>query len=69
MKFLYIYAKNKKIKVLNQRQSIEKHNSLIKIGWKHTETLDPCKYLEYLHNKCKKEHLKVEIDSLSKSVE
>lgn len=66
MNFVFIYARNNKIRVLSEEYSKLHHKRLLKKGWIHTTTLTPCTYLEYLHNKCPKEHIRIEIESLSK---
>lgn len=50
MTFIYIYAKDGKIKVLNHKEALKSNEILISKGWIHTHTLDACVYLEYLHN-------------------
>lgn len=62
--YVFIYAKDKKIKVLNFYESKILHAYLIKEGWKHTQTLDACLFLEYIHNDGK--NIEKEIKSLSK---
>ena len=49
---LFIYAKKGKIKALPLVEAKGQGEALIKEGWKHTHTLDACKFLEYLHNDC-----------------
>ena len=62
-RFVFIYAKNGKIKALDFEQATNIGKSLINDGWKHTSTLDSCVYIEYLHNECKEFN---EIKRLSK---
>ncbi len=64
--FVFVYAKNGKIKVLNIDSSIKNNNELINDGWVHTKTLDACVYLQYLHNNCEEVDLIYEITSLIK---
>lgn len=61
--FVFIYAKDSKIKALNHEDAQMLHNELIKDGWVHTETLDACAYIESLHNDCK--DIAGEVKSLS----
>lgn len=63
--FIFIYAKENKIKVINLTES-NLHNGLIAEGWVHTQTLDACGYIQFLHNDCKEVDLIDEIKSLSK---
>ena len=66
--FIFVYAKNKRIKVLGLEGSKEEHDFLISDGWIHSATLDPCKWLEYLHNTCELEDLHYEILELSNPI-
>lgn len=52
MTAVFIYSKDSRIKVLDNNTAIERHNELIKSGWTHTATLDPCLYIEHLY-KCR----------------
>lgn len=62
--FAFIYAKNGIIKVINHDDAKELHVGLLRDGWKHTTTLDPCVFIRYLHNDC--ENIRREIKLLSK---
>lgn len=64
--FVFIYAKDKEIKVLNIEDSKRLNDSLIKDGWKHTQTIDACVWIQYLHNNCEDVDLFDEVKSLSK---
>ncbi len=64
--FVIVYAKNGKIKALNIEESIRLQDELIKDGWVHTESLDACCYIQYLHNDCEEVDLIDKIKSLSK---
>ena len=64
--FVFIYAKDKEIKVLNIEESKRLNDSLISEGWKHTHTLDACGWIQYLHNDCEDVDLFDEVKSLSK---
>lgn len=47
---LFVYAKDGKVKLyhLEEAQKIDK--IMISEGWKHTATIDPITWIEYLHN-------------------
>lgn len=47
---VFVYSKDNEVKVLDIKESKQKHNSLINDGWKHTSTLNSCKFLEELCN-------------------
>ena len=47
---IFIYKKENKIKALSVNEALELNNKIKEAGWKHTSTLDPCRFLEYLHN-------------------
>jgi len=64
--FIFVYAKDGKIKVLNIDTAIKIREELINNGWVHTKTLDACVYLQYLHNNCEEVDLIDEITSLIK---
>jgi hypothetical protein len=64
--FVFIYAKNKEIKVLNIEESKRLNDDLLKDGWKHTQTLDACAWIQYLHNDCEDVDLFEEVKFLSK---
>ena len=51
MKYVFVYAKDGKIKVLDMEKSLKLHNSLIEKGWIQTASLNPCIFLEHLCNK------------------
>lgn len=48
----FVYSKDGNIKVLNLENAKIYHDSLIEDGWKHTQTLNPHQYIEFLHNEC-----------------
>jgi hypothetical protein len=62
--FVFIYAKDKKIKVLSFEESKRLHNKLLKEGWKHTSTLDACMWIQFLYNNCENLDLLDEVKSL-----
>jgi hypothetical protein len=64
--FVFIYAKGKEIKVLNIEESKRLNVELKSNGWKHTQTLDACVWIQYLHNNCEGVDLFDEVKSLSK---
>jgi hypothetical protein len=49
---IFIYAKDGKVKALNIEDAKAQAESLIKDGWKHTATINPCIWIEYLCNSC-----------------
>lgn len=64
--FVFIYAKGKEIKALNIEESKRLNDELLKDDWKHTQTLDACCWIQYLHNNCEDVDVLDEIKSLSK---
>ena len=66
--FVFIYAKDRKIKALNIEDSKRLNKELLKEGWKHTQTLDVCVWIQYLHNNCEVVDLYDDVKSLSKVV-
>lgn len=50
--FVFVYAKDGKIKALNLEEAKRLQDELVKEGWIHTHTLDACAYIQYLHNDC-----------------
>ena len=50
MNIVYVYSKNKKIKVLPHDTALKNHNKILSDGWKHTATIDPCLWIENLYN-------------------
>lgn len=63
--FVFIYARDNEIKALNIEESQKFGKSLKKDGWIHTQTLDACTWIQYLHNDCKEQDLLNEIMALS----
>lgn len=61
--FIFVYAKEKEIKVLSFNDSKLCHYDLLKDGWIRTVTLDACSYIENLHNESV--DLQEEINKLS----
>ena len=64
--FVFVYAKDGKIKALNIEEAKRLQDELIKDGWVHTQTLDACCYIQYLHNDCDDVDLIDEMKSLTK---
>ena len=62
---VFVYAKDNKINVLPMEQALTDHNALIYVGWVHTATLDPCMFIEHLHNNCAPKDRNAEIIELS----
>ena len=50
MNTVFIYYKEGKIKALDLANGEKEHKELVNGGWKHTQTLDPCKWMEFLFN-------------------
>ena len=65
MTTVFIYYKNGKIRALNQEDSLAQHKKLIAENWKHTATLDVCRWIEYLFNKSEDVDMVAEIRELS----
>lgn len=63
---IFIYAKDGKIRVLSHGDALHGHSRLIGEGWKHTATIDPCRFLENLHNEC--DHIVKQVKELSKVI-
>jgi hypothetical protein len=58
---IFVYSKDGVIKVLSNHNTFrlyEEEKNLLSQGWKHTSTLDPCRFLEYLCN----ESQSIEVD-------
>lgn len=64
---IFIYAKEGKIKAFCLEEIKSKGNDLIENGWSHTATLDPCVFIQYLHNECEGVDLISEMKDLSNS--
>ena len=64
--FVFVYAKDGKIKALNIEESKRLQDELKKEGWVHTQTLDACVYIQYLHNDGENVDLIDEMKSLIK---
>lgn len=63
---VFIYEKNKKIKVLDIEDSKKNHKILINDGWMLTTTLDTCRFLEQLYNNIPEDEILYTIKSLAK---
>jgi len=66
--FVFIYAKGQEIKALNIKESERLNSKLLNEGWVHTNTLEACAYIEYLHNRSEDDDLIEEIRSLNRRV-
>lgn len=51
---VFVYCKERTYQVLSCNDARKQHNDLINQGWKHTETIDACKFIEILYHKLKK---------------
>ncbi len=47
---IFVYKKEDTIKCLNLEEAQEQSYQLSADNWEHVSTLDPCVYIEYLHN-------------------
>ena len=65
MSTLFVYAKDDKIKVLNTEVAIDSNDRLLKQGWKHTATIDACRWLENIYNDLDEEDAITEIRQLA----
>ena len=63
---IYTYAKDGKIICREYEDARYIHNEILKEGYKHTETTDPCAFLEHLHNECTDEEIIKQIRELGK---
>jgi hypothetical protein len=63
--FIFVYAKDNKIIVLGIDDARERHKDLLALGYLHTQTLDACVFIQYLHNDCDEFNRLLTIDSLS----
>jgi hypothetical protein len=65
---IFVYAKYGKIKVLGIDSVLRREEELLKDGWVHTQTLNACVFIQYLHNFCDWEDLFDEMKSLSNPI-
>lgn len=63
---VFVYAKDNEIKVLDFEKAKNIEDVLKSEGWFHTATLDPCVFIQHLHNNCEEFELSHEIKLLSK---
>lgn len=54
---VFVYAKDEKIKVLSLEDAKRTEIDLQIEGWSHVHTIDPCVYIQHLHNDCEPEDL------------
>ena len=66
--FVYHNDEKNKIKVLSLTQAKERNDDLLANGWKHTATIDPRLWIEYLFNETEAEDIVAEIRELSSCV-
>ena len=64
MSTVFIYHLDGMSKVLDAEKARESHLGLLSNGWKHTATLEPCVWLEYILS-LKGDDLLTEIQSLT----
>ena len=50
MNIVYVYAKDKKIKVLDHDIAVATNSEMLERGWKHTMTINACTWIERLYN-------------------
>jgi len=62
---VFVYFKNNKIKVLDLEMSKNEHQTLLNDGWKHTTTLDVCRFIEHLYNNCEDVDIITDIKELT----
>lgn len=62
---IFVYSKNSRIRVLGLENAKDEHDSLLKDGFIHTQTIDPRPFIENLFNHCTNEEIIYEIKSLS----
>ena len=62
---VFVYTRKNKIKVLDVCDAEKSGLELLRDGWKHTATINPCTWMEYLHNSCKASDLFAKIKALS----
>ena len=63
-----VYAKDGKIKVFNTDQALDIEKSILADGYTHVQTIDVCKWMEYIHNECDYTKRISEIKSLSEMI-
>jgi hypothetical protein len=63
---VFVYSKDNEVKVLSIEESKINHDKLINEGWKHTSTLNACKFLEELYNNIPDNEILKTIKSLGK---
>ena len=50
--FLFVYAKDGRITILDEIANLKEGLNLIAQGYKHTATINPIVFIEYLANEC-----------------
>lgn len=66
--FVFIYAKDGKVRCLDIEQAKEQATTLIADGWQYTTMLNSCAWIEYLCNHTKGEKREYAINVLSQKV-
>jgi len=68
MVFVYHNDETNKIEVLSLDEAQGRQSSLLRNGWKHTATLDACRWIQFLYNERGSAYVDVvsEIKDLSK---
>lgn len=62
--FIFIYSRKGEVKVLNSYDSTISEQTKERKKWKHTATIEPCMFIEYLCNRCTDEQIIEEINEL-----
>lgn len=65
---IFIYHKAGVLKVLDTEQAKTMNDQLIYDGWEHTQTLNPCVFIEFLFNQCDEIDILAEVKELSMRV-
>lgn len=65
METVFVFSKEGKIKVLGLEKAKEQKVELLKNGWEHTATIDPCVWIEYLFNQSEDVDIVAEVRELS----
>ena len=60
----FVYAKDGKIIVLDLERAKQVENELKADGWVHTDTLNPCRFLEFLANNSEEQDILIELERL-----
>ena len=63
---VFVYVKDENIMILDFVNSMALHRHLIEGGWKHTQTIDACLFIQNLYNQKDKIDLVKELSDLAK---